>query len=414
MKRIVCILFCLLPAACTSFEGNPYGDTLRTLDVRLIYPTEYGSYLRAGVEVRLADRNTSNVYTALTDARGEAAFRVAAGHYRLSSLDRASAEVVFNGLIEQVDLAREDAALTVELKAAKPGSILIKEIYSGGCPVDPPATGTYKKDKYIVLHNNSFETYYLDGLCLDMVAPYNSNANNPWTSIDPSGNILFRDYAAVPDCIWAFPGSGTDFPLEPGEDAVVAFHGVDHTQTYSRSVNLDREGCFVLYDQALYPGNKANPTPVPGDRIDPSHYLKVLKKTGRSGENGANTYVISDLSPAVILFRAPSDVDLEAYLADDQQSTVQNSSILYSKIPWEWIVDGAEVCNAGEAVRNKRLHGEVDAGYFGFSGTSLGHTVHRKRDEEASGAAGFEILVDTNNSSNDFYERETQSLRESL
>lgn len=412
MKKIICILSCLLTVACTSFEQNPFGDSLRTLDVKLAYPEEYARYLREGVTVKLTDRNTSNVYTALTDAQGKTGFRVTAGHYRLSVLDKADAESVFNGTVEQVDLARADMDLEVELKFAKPGGILIKEVYSGGCPEDAPSTGVYKKDKYIVLHNNTFETYYLDGLCLDMVAAYNSNGNNPWTSTDASGNIVFREYAAVPDCIWMFPGSGADFPLEPGEDAVVAFHGVDHTQTYSRSVNLNRKGYFVLYDQALYPGNKANPTPVPGDRIAPSHYLKVLKKTGRSGENGANTYVISDFSPAVILFRAPSEVDLDAYLADDIESTVAYGSIVYSKIPWEWIVDGVDVCNAGEAVRNKRLRSDVDAGYFGFSGTSQGRTVHRKLDEEATAAAGFEIFVDTNNSSNDFYERETQSLRE--
>ena len=36
---------------------------------------------------------------------------------------------------------------------------------------------------------------------------------------------------------------------------------------------------------------------------------------------------------------------MDAYLADDLQSTVQNGSITYSKIPWDndWIVDGVEV-----------------------------------------------------------------------
>ena len=217
MKKLFCILSCLLAAGCTSFEGNPYGDTLRSLSVQVVYPEEYASFLREGVPVKLTDRNSSNVYTALTDARGVAAFDVAAGHYRLSVLDRPDASSVFNGAVEQVDLAGADRNVSVELKYAKPGTILIKEIYSGGCPQDPPATGSYADDKYIVLHNNSFDTYYLDGLCLGMVAPYNSNANNPWTSTDSSGNIVFRDYAAMPDCIWMFPGTGTDFPLQPGE-----------------------------------------------------------------------------------------------------------------------------------------------------------------------------------------------------
>lgn len=54
----------------------------------------------------------------------------------------------------------------------------------------------------------------------------------------------------------------------------------------------------------------------------------------------------------------------------------------------------------------------VDAGYVGFSAKAQGHTLHRKLDEAATAAAGFERYVDTNNSSNDFYERETQSLRD--
>ena len=280
MRKILCILSCLLVAGCTSFDRNPYDGALRELRVTAVYPEGYAGYLREGVAVKLSDRNTGNVYTALTDAQGHAGFRVAAGHYRLSVLDLPDDSAVFNGTIEQVDLVGEDKEVDVALKFSKPGTILIKEIYSGGCMQDPPATGTYADDKYIILHNNGFETYYLDGLCLAMVAPYNSQAANPWTSTDPSGNIVFRDYAAVPDCIWMFPGSGTDFPLQPGEDAVVAYHGVDHTQTYSQSVNLNRKGCFVLYDMVYYPGNKLHPTPVPGDQIDQAHYMKVLKKTG--------------------------------------------------------------------------------------------------------------------------------------
>ena len=34
----------------------------------------------------------------------------------------------------------------------------------------------------------------------------------------------------------------------------------------------------------------------------------------------------------------------------------------------------------------------------------------RKKDEEASSVKGFEVLLDTNNSANDLYESEVQSL----
>lgn len=163
MRKILCILSCLLVAGCTSFDRNPYDGALRELRVTAVYPEGYAGYLREGVAVKLSDRNTGNVYTALTDAQGHAGFRVAAGHYRLSVLDLPDDSAVFNGTIEQVDLVGEDKEVDVALKFSKPGTILIKEIYSGGCMQDPPATGTYADDKYIILHNNGFETYYLDG-----------------------------------------------------------------------------------------------------------------------------------------------------------------------------------------------------------------------------------------------------------
>lgn len=141
MRKILCILSCLLVAGCTSFDRNPYDGALRELRVTAVYPEGYAGYLREGVAVKLSDRNTGNVYTALTDAQGHAGFRVAAGHYRLSVLDLPDDSAVFNGTIEQVDLVGEDKEVDVALKFSKPGTILIKEIYSGGCMQDPPATG---------------------------------------------------------------------------------------------------------------------------------------------------------------------------------------------------------------------------------------------------------------------------------
>ena len=401
MRKIFCILSCLLVAGCTSFDGNPYDGALRELRVTAVYPEGYAGYLREGVAVKLSDRNTGNVYTALTDAQGHAGFRVAAGHYRLSVLDLPDDSAVFNGTIEQVDLVGGDKDVDVALKFSKPGTILIKEIYSGGCMQDPPATGTYADDKYIVLHNNSFETYYLDGLCLAMVAPYNSNANNPWTSTDPSGNIVFRDYAAIPDCIWMFPGSGTDFPLEPGEGCR---GGLLRRRPYADLFPVGEPQPQGLFRALRYGALSRQQAPSYACSGRPDRPGALHEGAEKTGTNSAVVYVISQNSPAVILFRAPEGFDLDAYLADDLQSTVQNGSITYSKIPWDndWIVDGVEVCNMTEATKNKRLHTDVDAGYIGFSAKAQGHTLHRKLDEEATVAAGFERYVDTNNSSNDF------------
>ena len=54
----------------------------------------------------------------------------------------------------------------------------------------------------------------------------------------------------------------------------------------------------------------------------------------------------------------------------------------------------------------------MDAGYATLSSTFNSLSLARRTDTEASEAEGFEVLMDTNNSSADFVELEKQSLRE--
>ena len=76
----------------------------------------------------------------------------------------------------------------------------------------------------------------------------------------------------------------------------------------------------------------------------------------------------------------------------------------------DWHIGGREAFDGGSTSNNKRLSAKVDAGYVSLSETFKGHSLHRNIDTEASAEKGFEVLMDTNNSTNDFHERETQSL----
>ncbi|MEG2614506.1 MAG: DUF4876 domain-containing protein, partial [Alistipes sp.] len=76
-----------------------------------------------------------------------------------------------------------------------------------------------------------------------------------------------------------------------------------------------------------------------------------------------------------------------------------------------WIIDGVEVfTKASDPI--KRLQPTIDAGFVVFKESKKGHTLHRLLNEAATAASGFEIYTDTNKSSNDLYERTTQSLHE--
>lgn len=396
----------IFAAGCTSFsDSHPYDADLMTLEIVSIYPAGYESSVQSGVEVKAEEITNGNHYIARTDDAGRATFRIPRGVYRISIADWRE-DAIFNGALEEIRLTEGNAAQRYELPLIQsiPGTIVFKEIYCGGCPMTP-ATGNLQTDQYIILHNNANKIQYLDGLCFGFAAPSTSAGTNNWvTTVD--GQLRFQEFAPVFECVWQFRGTGTDFPLAPGEDAVVAIRGaVDFTQDFPLSVNLNKPDYFATFSRLHFENEKLYLTP--GDQIQESHILQVLKKTGT-----AKAYSLAINSPAVIIFRPEAGFDFEAYVADDSRcvATDPGGNAKCFKVPWAWILDGVEVFYS---TRNqKRLKTEVDAGAFTFSATFQGHTIHRKLNEAATSANGYPIYVDTNNSSVDFYERSTQSLHE--
>lgn len=408
LHRLFLVGLSALLVGCTTLSEGVYDEALLQLEVQVDYPEGYEEFLREGIAVRAENIYTAAAYMQPTDAKGCARFSLTKGFYRITVADK-SDEAIFNGLSDKVRLTDGNLQLRVALTYSKPGQIVIRELYSGGCS-KAPYEGYYQADRYFILHNNHAEVQYLDGLCFGTLDPYNSNApaGNVWTTIDPeTGAVTFREYAPITEAVWRLPGSGTDFPLAPGEGAVVAINGaIDHTAQYPESVNLNRTDYFACYNPTLYPNVMYHPAP--GDQISEERYCEVLIKTGRS-----NGYILSVNSPTLVIFRAPEGTDIEAYLADRANSTITKpgSTDLCVKIPWEWILDGVEVYNGTASNNTKRLPDSVDAGFVLLSGSAMGHTLHRHLDEAATAASGYEIYIDTNNSSTDLYEREEQSLK---
>ncbi|MCQ2136678.1 MAG: DUF4876 domain-containing protein [Bacteroidales bacterium] len=406
MRRFIIIALSLLAVlSCTAPSAiNPYDGQIYTLTVKADYPQEFASFARGGVPVTVEDINLGTSYRLKTDKNGLCDFRLSKGLYRVMISD-VGEEDIFNGTSDKV-IVKNDCSVTVPLRHSRPGKIVFKEIYCGGCPILPQ--GKYQSDQYLILHNNNFETVYLDGLCLGTLCPYNSNSNNPFVTRDEAtSEIVYPDFVPVIQAVWQFAGDGKTLPLAPGEDAVVCLRGaIDHTLEYPNSVNLNRPGYFVCYNNTYF----TNPTyhPAPGDKIALDHYLDVVVKLGQ-----ANAYTFSINSPAVILFQAKDIsmkefVELESSVIQVPGSTVDR----VVKVPLDWVIDAVEVFNGSSASNTKRLQPSLDAGYVVFSETFMGRTLFRRTDEALSASFGYEVLADTNNSTEDFYERQTQSLHE--
>lgn len=408
MKRISYILTAMLTlAACMDIRNSdPYKESLNVLTVSAVYPQGHEDAAHEGVPVNVEDMNTASRYTLNTDATGTAVFKVPDGMYRVNMSDRQESDI-YNGSADKFVVNGGSAELKLKLSHSRSGSIVIKEIYCGGC-LKLPQEGTYQADQYFILHNNDFNVQYLDGLCFGTLSPYNSNGANPWLTKDPAtGESTLVDFLPVIQAIWQFPGDGDDFPLQPGEDAVVCARGaIDHTIQYPLSVNLNREGFFVCYNNTYFPNTMFHPAP--GDKISTDRYLDVVIKTGK-----ANAYTLSNSSPTLVLFKAEGMTIQEFVGITDNMTPVPGSLSDYVvKVPFEWVIDAVEVFDARSANNTKRLVPSLDAGYVLQTDTYLGRSLMRKTDEVMTASAGYEVLTDTNNSLNDFYETSQQSLHE--
>ena len=396
MKRLIYILSIVLAAvSCADIRHvNPYVEGLHVLTV-------VSDLNITSAEVRVEDMNTGSRYVSQTGADGTATFTLPNGLYRVTLSGRDGSDV-FNGSADKVVVSGSDLTLPLKLSISKAGSIVIKELYCGGCK-KLPQEGDYQADQYFILHNNDYQVQYLDGICFGTLSPYNSTGSNPWIS---EGGEL-PEFIPLIQAVWQFPGDGDDFPLQPGEDAVVCLRGaIDHAAQYPLSVNLNKPDYFVCYNPTYF--NNTAYHPAPGNLISQDRYIDVVIKTGQ-----ANAYTMSLSSPAMVLFRADG-ISIQDYVLIPENVTPVPGSVVDNvvKIPYEWVLDALEVFDGSSANNQKRLAASADAGYATLSETFLGHTLMRRVDEEASANAGYEILADTNNSLNDFYETEKQSLHE--
>lgn len=402
MKRGIFILLitglAVWAVSSCSFDkiDNPYEEETCAMDIVLDFPKAYDAYPKENAEVSIREVNRTYDYSGRTDANGVAHIILPKGLYRIVA--KAEYETsVLNGTRENIKFTKKQDSVHVKLLKPTFGKIVVKEVYSGGCK-KLPADGDYQSDKYVMLHNNHTETVYLDGFCFGTLEPYNSTGTLPWGTIP--------DFAPVTMAVWEFAGSGTSFPLKPGEDAVICLCGaVDHTQTYPLSVNLNRPGYFVCYDFEKFWNVTYHPQP--GDQIQKDHYVRCVSKIGRAS---TNAYTFSVSSPTFVLFK-PDGMTIDEFLKQEGAlvDIPGQAGTKAAAIPWEWIEDGVEVFTSKGADK-KRIRSDVDAGYVVLSESFQGHSLMRKVDEKETAARGYEVLLDTNNSSRDLYERETASL----
>lgn len=399
------------------------------LDVQVKLALDGEAFAKADIAVTLKDAAGVATFDAKTDAAGVAKFQVKAGSYTAdASFKDASAGVMFTytGQANVVVSQASENVFTLTLNKVETKQIIIKELYNAGCPKEG---GYYANDAYVTLYNNSDVEADASNLVFGILQPSNAHATNKYYTEDV---LLYENAGWVPaySALWFFKG---ETKIAPYSSLTVAIFGaIDHTQTYPNSVDLSDPAYYVMAKEGV--AAITNAKYQIAESIPASHYLSAYMF------NRGNAWVLSNTSPA--FFIATMENSALKALLDDTDSfdrTCGNDDIGWApKFPVANIVDAVDVWAADKVKDSKhRFPASVNVGHVEVT-SKLGHTAYRNVDKEAteaiaenkgllvtgyaadpsgidaeaSAAKGAKIVYkDTNNSGNDFHERESQAIK---
>lgn len=437
MKKFIFMLttIAMLATACESTE-----QLASPTDVKLILELNGEVFTKRMATVTLKDKSSNIEYQSITDASGSALFNVVPGLYEATVSFKAVDDgntFLYNGINNNITVAAAGAnTFVVSIKESIASPIIIKELFFGGSP-KKDNSGNYQNAGYVILYNNSSKTVDASDICFAFSGG-NAHANNGGLKdLLVDGKMVFEDEGWLPAFhgVWAF---NTTVMIPPYSQIVVSIYAaINHVETHPSSVDLSKSSYYAMYHKES--GYNNGSKYAVAESIPTSNYLSATKY------GLGNAWVLSVTSPAFFIF---NKADIHTYASNIDNRDLRGT-FEAAKIPFEWVIDGVDILTRGQENKFKRLTANVDAGSILFT-NAQGYTVYRNVDKEATEAIvgnleklvyGYEggtkdieveegttdpsgidaeasikngakiIYKDTNNSTYDFHERVTASLK---
>ncbi|MDD4068362.1 MAG: DUF4876 domain-containing protein, partial [Bacteroidales bacterium] len=285
----------------------------------------------------------------------------------------------YSGSIVNQEIIRSGVRQKVKVESSKSGNILLKEVYY--CGSKTPSGGSYFRDQFYEIYNNSATVQNVRGLCISLLNPMTATANLPvWSGPDADKYVYGLQ-------IWQIP-TDKDYPLNPGESVIIAQMADDHQkptlnpncpvnlitaefETFVRSSSIISDNPAINMTMAFWP----SPTP---------------------------QWLTTVFGGAFVIY-FPS----EPIVPGNYVTAVGSTTKCY-KIPIAEVVDALELVGNPNQMNLKRMPTVLDAGAQTVGGTYKGMSVARRVKETVNGRV---VLYDTNNSTNDFEVKDTPMIR---
>ena len=383
--------FLLFAAVITAFTAcDEDEDTSVPVDVTLNFtaPSDtITSFTWAEGKATFTDLNRGKEYE--LDLSQSSVITLSSGLYNITvegAIASASGEILCNvrSTKDNVQISAPSTSIALELSIYTPSnSLILKEIYVTGTANDKGTNSLY--DKYFVIYNNSSETVYADGVAL-LESTFGTTEKHQYNDNPQPMTTTFTAAA-----IYVIPGNGTEHPLAPGEQLVLADQGYDFTQTKADAIDLSIAD-FEWYDETEK-GMDPDIAEVPN--LDKGYSYSATIWMPNNQANRA--YAIARMG-----------VSKDEFLANyykEYHYTATNGKEMTKKgydVPVAWVLDAVNLGNTGfERIATPAVldRSYATTGIAGTDKTRFGRSFIRK---VASSTGSYTVYQDTDDSANDF------------
>ena len=380
LKYIVFSTLGFIVASCSQFNEIKDVKVVEPLKVKVKINTNVASGIPTPSEYNVSFKNFDEnieIVKKITSTEAEISDLIPGTYSITVSGESVTPEFTynFNGNLVNISVVDEGKELKVDVGASKSGNIVFKELFY--CGSKTPKGGSYFRDQYYELYNNSSSVQYLDGLCIGNMAPLTATANLPvWELENPDDYVYFLT-------IWQIPGEPNvtkNYPLQPGECVIVAQMADNHQK---ENLNPTSPVNLLSAEFEALVGTTSLILDNPAVNLNMAFWPRPTLQ-----------WLVTVFGGAYAIFYQQSPIDPDDYIAP------KGSTSKHYKVPVDDIVDAVELVNDETKMKLKRVPATLDAGASTVGATYCTKSVARKIKERLPD--GRVILMDSNNSTNDF------------
>jgi len=376
------LLICTIALAvsCNSFSALKDVQKIEPISVSIKSQFNIGDApAPSSFQVKFISYSENQEYYAVTNALGEITVNnIIPGIYTVSLSRELTVDgkttYFYTGNLSNVILKENNQLLNITINVAKSGALLIKELY--WCGSRTPSNGSYFRDQFYEIYNNSDVEQNVRNLVIALLAP------SPASATPPIWPPEYRNDHVFGDALWQVPDD-RDYPLLPGESIIIAQMADDHTK---ESLN---PACPVNLITAEFETFVAS-TSIIQDNPAINMYMAFWPSQ-------TPQWLTTVFGGAFAIFNPG-----EALIYGDptNEVTAEGSGTRRYKIPISEVIDAVECLSSMNDINLKRVPVILDAGAVSVEGTYNGKSASRIIKEIKED--GRVVYQDTNNSIEDF------------